>query len=232
MLTTPKSLRLHIAIIGRMNAGKSSVLNLLTGQETAIASPVAGTTTDVVEKNQELHELGPVMWIDTAGLDDDSILGKERTARTQKALEKADIVLVVCEGDDVPHEWIRGIQKPMIYLFNKADLYPNHSEGFWINALDLAARNQVLNRLQDEIKKRPDYGMMERVAGDYENLFIKEEDGLVFADKVMEEALMKRASDIVPENNEEILNRQVGILREQFNQYNRIRDGIQETKPQ
>lgn len=153
MLTTPKSLRLHIAIIGRMNAGKSSVLNLLTGQETAIASSVAGTTTDVVEKNQELHELGPVMWIDTAGLDDDSILGKERTARTQKALEKADIVLVVCEGDDVPHEWIRGIQKPMIYLFNKADLYPNHSEGFWINALDLAARNQVLNRLQDEIKK-------------------------------------------------------------------------------
>lgn len=90
----------------------------------------------------------------------------------------------------------------------------------------------VSSNLQDEIKKRPDYGMMERVAGDYENLFIKEEDGLVFADKVMEEALMKRASDIVPENNEEILNRQVGILREQFNQYNRIRDGIQETKPQ
>lgn len=89
----------------------------------------------------------------------------------------------------------------------------------------------VSEGLQDEIKKRPDYGMMERVAGDYENLFIKEEDGLVFADKVMEEALMKRASDIVPENNEEILNRQVGILREQFNQYTRIRDGVAQTEP-
>lgn len=66
MLTTPKSLRLQIAIIGRMNAGKSSVLNFLTGQEVSITAPVAGTTTDVVEKNQELHGVGPVTWIDTA----------------------------------------------------------------------------------------------------------------------------------------------------------------------
>lgn len=153
MLTTPKSLRLHIAIIGRMNAGKSSVLNLLTGQETAIASPVAGTTTDVVEKNQELHELGPVMWIDTAGLDDVSELGDKRTARTRKALEKADVVLVVCEGNVIPHELIAGIQKPMIYLFNKADLYPDHTDGFWVNALDVSCRDVVLKRLQDEIKK-------------------------------------------------------------------------------
>ena len=124
MLTTPKSLRLQIAIIGRMNAGKSSVLNLLTGQEVSITAPVAGTTTDVVEKNQELHGVGPVTWIDTAGLDDVSELGIKRTARTRKALEKADIVLVVCEGNQIPHELIADIQKPMIYLFNKADLYP------------------------------------------------------------------------------------------------------------
>lgn len=77
----------------------------------------------------------------------------------------------------------------------------------------------------EEVKKRPDYGMMERVAGDYENLFIKEGEEWVFSDKTMEEALMKRASDIVPENNEEVLSRQVEILREQFNQYNRIKDG-------
>ena len=153
MSTTPKSLRLQIAIIGRMNAGKSSVLNLLTGQEISITAPVAGTTTDVVEKNQELHDVGPVTWIDTAGLDDASELGIKRTARTRKALEKADIVLVVCEGNQIPHALIADIQKPIIYLFNKADLYFDQSGGFWVNALDKTKRDMVLNRLQAEIKK-------------------------------------------------------------------------------
>lgn len=153
MLTTPKSLRLQIAIIGRMNAGKSSVLNFLTGQEVSITAPVAGTTTDVVEKNQELHGVGPVTWIDTAGLDDVSELGIKRTARTRKALEKADLVLVVCEGNQIPHELIADIQKPMIYLFNKADLYPDHTDGFWVNALDRTKRDAVLNRLRAEIQK-------------------------------------------------------------------------------
>ena len=76
MDTTPKGNRLHIAIFGRTNVGKSSLLNYLIGQEIAITSPVAGTTTDVVEKAAELLPLGPVLFLDTAGLDDVSELAR------------------------------------------------------------------------------------------------------------------------------------------------------------
>lgn len=82
MLQTPKSLRLHIALLGRVNAGKSSFLNLIAGQEVSIASDVAGTTTDVVEKAQELLPLGPVVWLDTAGFGDETVLAAERLAKT------------------------------------------------------------------------------------------------------------------------------------------------------
>ena len=82
MQTAPKSLRLHIAITGQVNSGKSSLLNLLTGQQAAITSPQAGTTTDVVEKAQELPPLGPVLWLDTAGFGDDSVLGDKRMEKT------------------------------------------------------------------------------------------------------------------------------------------------------
>ena len=95
MQKAPKSLRLQIALMGRVNAGKSSFLNLLTGQETAITSPQAGTTTDMVEKNQELLPLGPITWIDTAGFGDESALGEKRLAKTQKAFDKADIILLI-----------------------------------------------------------------------------------------------------------------------------------------
>ncbi len=151
-MLTPKSMRLQIALVGRMNAGKSSVMNLLTGQSVSLVSSMPGTTTDVVEKNQELPDLGPVTWIDTAGLDDVGPLGKARREKAFNALEKADIVLVVCEGDKVPQDLIASIRKPMIYLFNKADLYPVHADGFWINALDFSARDKVLERLQQEIR--------------------------------------------------------------------------------
>ena len=77
MQNTPKSLRLQIAIFGRVNAGKSSFLNLVTGQETAITSDVAGTTTDVVEKAQELLPIGPVLWLDTAGFGDETELSEK-----------------------------------------------------------------------------------------------------------------------------------------------------------
>ena len=70
--TAPKSLRLHIALLGRVNAGKSSFLNLITGQNVSITSDIAGTTTDVVEKTQELLPLGPVVWLDTAGFNPSS----------------------------------------------------------------------------------------------------------------------------------------------------------------
>lgn len=95
MIGTPKSLRLQIVITGRVNSGKSSFLNLVSGQQVAITSEQRGTTTDVVEKAQELIPLGPVLWLDTAGTDDDSALGAERGRKTAQAIDRADIMLIV-----------------------------------------------------------------------------------------------------------------------------------------
>ena len=95
---TPKSLRLHIALFGRTNVGKSSFLNLISGQDTAITSPIPGTTTDAVEKNMELLPIGPVVFIDTAGFEDSTALGDERVKRSLKVFERADVALVLCEA--------------------------------------------------------------------------------------------------------------------------------------
>ncbi|QSH41793.1 [FeFe] hydrogenase H-cluster maturation GTPase HydF [Lentisphaerota bacterium ZTH] len=101
MQKTPKSLRLQIAIFGRTNVGKSSFLNYISGQDVAITSPIPGTTTDVVEKPMELLPIGPVVFIDTAGLDDTSKLGEERIKKARKAFDRADIVTIICE----PGQW-------------------------------------------------------------------------------------------------------------------------------
>ena len=97
MQTAPKSMRLQIAIFGRTNVGKSSVLNMFAGQDVAITSPVPGTTTDVVEKSMELLPVGPVVFLDTAGIDDSSELGGLRTERTKKIFDRADVAILVCE---------------------------------------------------------------------------------------------------------------------------------------
>ncbi len=95
MQNTPKSLRLQIAIAGRVNSGKSTLLNKLAAQEISITSPLPGTTTDVVEKSMELRPLGPVLFLDTAGLADDTELGSARMERSLKALDRADILLLL-----------------------------------------------------------------------------------------------------------------------------------------
>lgn len=101
MNETPKSLRLHIGIYGCRNAGKSSLLNALAGQQVSIVSDTPGTTTDPVEKTLELAPLGPVVFIDTAGIDDVGTLGDLRKERTLKALERTDVALLVVE----PGQW-------------------------------------------------------------------------------------------------------------------------------
>ena len=95
MQTTPTSERIHIAIFGRCNAGKSTLVNRLTGQEVSIVSDVAGTTTDPVQKPMELNGLGAAVIIDTPGLDDSTVLGSARMARTAKMLDKTDIAVVL-----------------------------------------------------------------------------------------------------------------------------------------
>jgi len=129
-LTTPKGFRLHIAIFGRTNVGKSSLLNCLTQQETAIVSEQPGTTTDPVEKPMELLPIGPVLFIDTAGLDDLGPLGKLRVDKTLKVFDRADVILLVVE----PNQWteyerfiVQEAQKrntPLLLVVNKIDIQP------------------------------------------------------------------------------------------------------------
>lgn len=94
-LNTPKSLRLHIGIFGRTNVGKSTLINYISGQDTAIVSSVAGTTTDSVYKSMELSPFGPITLIDTAGIDDISNLSKERIGRTTKVFDLTDVAIIV-----------------------------------------------------------------------------------------------------------------------------------------
>ncbi len=155
MQNTPKALRLQIAILGRVNSGKSSLLNLLVGQATAITSPLAGTTTDVVEKAQELHPLGPVLWLDTAGFADTTALATARLQQTERALERADIALLVCEGErigDVEQQIIEraAAQKiPLIKIYNKADIYPvKATDGIAVCATDSTERDRFLHELK------------------------------------------------------------------------------------
>lgn len=124
---TPRSGRLHIGIYGRRNAGKSSLINAVTGHETAIVSENAGTTTDPVYKSMEIHGLGPCVLIDTAGFDDVGPMGELRVEKTRLALEKTDIALLVVTGEgelDREKEWVRAFKagkKPFIVVLNKKD---------------------------------------------------------------------------------------------------------------
>jgi len=127
MLKTPKGLRLQIGIFGRRNAGKSSLLNALTGQQVSIVSDTPGTTADPVEKPLELPPFGPVLLIDTAGLDDDSgELGALRAEKSARMLDRTDLALLVSESswgkfEDDLAEQIRQKHIPLIAVFNKID---------------------------------------------------------------------------------------------------------------
>ena len=160
MQTTPKSLRLHIALLGGVNAGKSSFLNLVTGQQTSITSEIAGTTTDVVEKAQELPPLGPVLWLDTAGFGDESQLGDKRLEKTLRVLDRADVALLICCGDNIGPEEKNIIalaaQKniPLIKIYNQADKYQiKADDGIVVNSTDLSSRDTVLNNLKSALIK-------------------------------------------------------------------------------
>ena len=127
--TTPSSDRVHIGIFGRRNAGKSSIINAITGQKLAIVSEVLGTTTDPVSKAMELLPLGPVVMIDTPGLDDEGELGKLRVQKALQALNKTDIAIVVVDAaegktpaDEMVIERIKSKNIPYIICYNKSDI--------------------------------------------------------------------------------------------------------------
>ena len=126
---TPRSDRIHIALFGKRNAGKSSVINALTNQELAIVSEVKGTTTDPVYKSMELLPLGPVVMIDTPGLDDEGELGKKRVKKAKEVLSKADIALVIMDAaqgvTSFEQDMMELMEKrkiPYLKVYNKIDL--------------------------------------------------------------------------------------------------------------
>ena len=127
LTNTPSANRLHIALFGRRNSGKSSLINALTGQDTALVSDIPGTTTDPVSKAMELHGIGPCVIIDTPGFDDEGVLGEMRIERTLKAIERTDIALLFCEENDLQDEkaWMEQLKAkniPVILLLNKVDI--------------------------------------------------------------------------------------------------------------
>ncbi len=136
---TPNASRTHIGIFGRRNAGKSSLINALTGQNTALVSEVEGTTTDPVYKAMELYPLGPCVLIDTAGFDDLGELGRMRVEKTREVLEKTDIALLVLVGDQEEYEqeqeWVAEFQrgkKPFLIAVNQSDRISEVPE--WVKA--------------------------------------------------------------------------------------------------
>ncbi|MEG0774644.1 [FeFe] hydrogenase H-cluster maturation GTPase HydF [Clostridium sp.] len=134
MIETPRSNRLHIGIYGRRNAGKSSVINAITNQNIALVSNVKGTTTDPVYKAMELLPIGPVVFIDTAGIDDVGEIGNLRVERTKEVINKTDLALIIFSVEDfrddnenirLEMQWCENLKKksiPIIGVLNKVDL--------------------------------------------------------------------------------------------------------------
>lgn len=133
MNTAPKALRLHIGLFGRRNVGKSSLMNALVGQEVSIVSQIAGTTTDVVEKACELQPIGPVVFLDTAGIDDEGALGRQRVASARRAMERTDLAVLVIEPNawsDFEEELLNEFTArkiPLLVVMNKVDAAGDHA---------------------------------------------------------------------------------------------------------
>lgn len=159
---TPRALRTIISIVGRRNAGKSSLINALCGQEVAIVSAQAGTTTDAVAKPYELLPLGPVTFYDTAGLDDEGALGEQRMKATRKVLCRSDVAVMVIgaegldRGDKKIIEEIQGLKIPLAAVFNKADVTaPKSEDEEWLTerGIRFVAASAAKGMNIDEVKQ-------------------------------------------------------------------------------
>jgi [FeFe] hydrogenase H-cluster maturation GTPase HydF len=162
MYRTPVSNRLHIGIFGKRNTGKSSLINTLTGQDVAVVSNVAGTTTDPVYKSIEILPIGPCVLIDTPGIDDAGILGEERVKRTQRVLRKTDIGVIVVEPDTIIDKFeeelveeFKSKKIPFIFVLNKSDLRGDKvKDYFLLNKIDFFQVSAKLNLGIDALKEK------------------------------------------------------------------------------
>lgn len=148
MNQTPSGERIHIGFFGRRNAGKSSLVNAVTGQELAIVSEVRGTTTDPVYKSMELLPLGPVVIIDTPGIDDEGQLGRKRVGKSRQVLNKTDIAILVVDGQEGKGIWEEEMvdlfekkEIPYLVVYNKSDLTGEQAcEGLTSHEIRVSAR--------------------------------------------------------------------------------------------
>lgn len=146
-----KSMRLHIGVFGRTNVGKSSLLNKITNQEVSIVSDIAGTTTDVVEKSMELLPVGPVTFLDTAGLDDETKLSGQRIEKTMKVVNRIDVALVVCDFNGIGKfendliEKFKELKIPYLIVVNKCDLAPK--------SFHIDLKSELSNIIYTSVKK-------------------------------------------------------------------------------
>lgn len=189
MTETPRGNRIHIAIFGRTNAGKSSLINCITNQKISLVSEMKGTTTDPVYKAMELLPIGPVVFVDTAGIDDTSAIGALRIEKTIEILDKMDIAVFVVAAETIlenqtlsfEQEWIEKIKakkKPVIAVLNKVDII-SEKEKFenriaeaekrlGLNFIQISSENGVnIDRLKKEIiEKSPKFIEGETLIGD------------------------------------------------------------------
>ncbi|CCJ34103.1 Putative GTP-binding protien TM0445 [Caloramator australicus RC3] len=179
MQDTPKANRLHIAIFGKRNAGKSSLINAITGQQIALVSDFAGTTTDPVYKAMELLPIGPVVIIDTAGLDDEGELGELRIKKTKEVMDKTDLAILVFTAGSkdfsLEKEWFNDLKErniPVIGVINKVDLddidVEELQKDFDIPFVKVSAKNkQNIGKLKEliQINAPKDYER-ETIVGD------------------------------------------------------------------
>lgn len=146
-----KSMRLHIGVFGRTNVGKSSLLNKITNQEVSIVSDIAGTTTDVVEKSMELLPVGPVTFLDTAGLDDETELSGQRIEKTMKVVNRIDVAVVVCDFNGIGKfendliEKFKELKIPYLIVVNKCDLAPK--------SFHIGLKSELSNIIYTSVKK-------------------------------------------------------------------------------
>lgn len=167
MNDTPNSNRTHIAIFGRRNVGKSSIINAIANQDVAIVSDTAGTTTDPVKKAIEINKIGACTIVDTAGFDDEGELGELRIKRTKKIMEAADIALLVFDANFNDYllelKWkneLTSLEIPVVAVLNKIDLNNNYKQieqnikdVFDLETISISANNKInIDKLVEAIK--------------------------------------------------------------------------------
>lgn len=161
---TPNSNRVNIGIFGKRNSGKSSLINAITNQDIALVSDIAGTTTDPVYKAMEINGIGPCVFIDTAGFDDEGVLGTKRVEMTKKVIDKTDIAIMIINDTDICEElkWYDKLVKnkiPVIFVANKIDILENINgikklikENFDKDIIEVSANTKIgIDKIKEEL---------------------------------------------------------------------------------